>query len=210
MPVAFIKCEFVMPSSAAFAFIMLAKAVSDPPNPSANVTAASFYIGLVYSSWIELSEQFPSKGQNGVGDGGNTAEGTLRVGRIQMVCNQTAGLVCGVWTKRTEEDFGAYGPIDFGLGAFASPVGPLDAAPNVLALFPNTPATNLDDLTPSLMVRRTSGKQTKHTSKTGKLNYPINKKSTHAIIRFASTEHLPFRITGAIWTGNYVDNAQRI
>lgn len=156
-----------------------------------NWTAREFFIGCMYNSWGELSEQFAPRASNAASnDKTFVDEGRLTLQRIMWLLYNTSALAASVWEKSDIMDFGAGGAVPIaGVGAPAA----LDS-PSV----------------PSVAAFKTDGKYPPTRRRTSKYKQPINKRSTRAIVRFGSVDHRPFYITSAMWHGNYTYTRQQV
>lgn len=147
-------------------------------------TGRKFFIGFVTPSWFELTEQFAPKAQNAASDDkGVTEDGRLTLQRILWTFDKTAAIASGVWEKTEELAFGAAGPIS------------ISGTPSPTTL--TTPSI------PTEIAFRTSGKQDALHRKQARYQQKINRRSTRAILRLASVDHLPFYVMSARWWGHY-------
>jgi hypothetical protein len=154
-------------------------------------TASTFTIGLMYPSWVELSELFPPRAENSASaDRTLTDEGGLTLQAILYTVDKTSALAGGVWAKLDEEAFGFQGLI------------PIDGVP--------APETLPSPTVPSAELIRLSGKAGSTRRKTAKIRQPVHMKASRAIIRIGSIEHRPFAILSAKWNGDYTYTRQQV
>lgn len=151
--------------------------------------SSTFFIGVPFKSWFELSEIFAPADEKKF-----TTQGELSIHHIILGLRGTPGLSWAIYTRTDEAEMGLNGGV-----VFDFPVGETPAAVEAVSLHPPIPT-----------LFRYSGKAGPLRKESFTVDVPINMPSRRVALRLGSTDHLPFHVLGYRWEGQYTSSKQRI